>query len=266
MHHAVAGRRPGEMPFVQPLRHQNHAAAVPRQELHSVGTYGADNKHVTTIGALAQRFAHQCRQRVHRLAKVYRLGRQHHLEVGPQRYHRAPLSTDSTVQSIAASTSPSTRMRAPLTWISTTPQALVGGAVIFNGLACAAAETWLLSAPIWIGKKLGALPAIGVIWRRQTVSSPRETPLRRATSEMFVPSSKLSATIRAFSSPVHRRRRRSPVISSTRRYPPSSCLASSMAFAIAHLQRSAYARLYRRRFTRGLGAALTPVTMHQTAA
>ena len=42
--------------------------------------------------------------------------------------------------------------------------------------------------------------------------------------------------------------------------PPSSCLASSMAFAIAHLQRSAYARLYCRRFTRGLDAALMPVT------
>jgi hypothetical protein len=32
---------------------------------------------------------------------------------------------------------------------------------------------------------------------------------------------------------LHRRRRRFPVITSTRRYAPSSCLASSMAFAIA---------------------------------
>jgi hypothetical protein len=36
-------------------------------------------------------------------------------------------------------------------------------------------------------------------------SGPRETPLRRATSEMFALSSKLSATIWAFSLPVHRR-------------------------------------------------------------
>src|SRR5438477_469355 len=58
---------------------------------------------------------------------------------------------------------------------------------------------------------------------------------------MLASSSKLSATIRAFSFAVHRRRRRRPVITSTRRYPPSSCLASSMAFAIDHLQRSAHA-------------------------
>src|SRR6516165_1197466 len=216
MHHPVADRRPGEMPFVQPLRYKHHAAAVPRQKLHSVGTFGAENEDSPVIRTRVERFAHQRRQRVHRLAKVDRLGRQHHFEVWPQRYHRSPLSTDRTVQSVAASTSPSTRMRAPLTSISTTPQALVAGAVTFKGL-CAHAEGWPLSAPIWIGTKLGALPAIAVIWRRHTVSSPRETPLRRATSEMFVPSSKLSATIRAFSSPVHRRRRRSPVITSTRR-------------------------------------------------
>lgn len=65
------------------------------------------------------------------------------------------------------------------------------------------------------------------------VSSPRATPYRRATSDMFALSSKLSATICAFSPPVHRRRRRFPVIDSTRRYAPSSCVASSMAFAIA---------------------------------
>ena len=45
-------------------------------------------------------------------------------------------------------------------------------------------------------------------------SSPRAAPLRRAASEMFAPSSKLFATIRAFSSPVHRRRRRCLVITS----------------------------------------------------
>src|SRR6516165_2693880 len=217
MHHTVTDRRPGEMPFVQPLRYKHHAAAVPRQKLHSVGTFGAENEDSAVIRTRVERFAHQRRQRMYRLAKVDRLGRQHHLEVGPQRYHRSALSTDSTVQSIAVSTSPSTRMRAPLTSISTTPLALIGGAAIFKGLAGADAAPSPLSAPIWIGTKLGALPAIAVTWPRHTVSSPRETPWRRATSEMFAPSSKLSATIRAFSSPGHRRRRRSPVITSTRR-------------------------------------------------
>nr|WP_245322232.1 hypothetical protein [Bradyrhizobium sp. LTSPM299] len=40
---------------------------------------------------------------------------------------------------------------------------------------------------------------------------------------------------RAISSAVQRRRRRSPVINSIRRYEPPSCLASSMAFAIDSL-------------------------------
>jgi hypothetical protein len=71
--------------------------------------------------------------------------------------------------------------------------------------------------------KLGALPRAGVAdWRRQAVSSPRATPLRRATSEMLASSSiivagdHLDPTIRVYESP--------------------SCLTSSMAFAIAHLQ------------------------------
>src|SRR5436190_9618166 len=77
---------------------------------------------------------------------------------------------------------------------------------------------------------------------------------------MLAPSSKLSATIRAFSSTVHRRRRRCPVITSIRRYEPSSCLPSGMPFAIAHLLRSAHAELYRRRTARCPGGGLLPVT------
>src|SRR5436190_19715308 len=78
---------------------------------------------------------------------------------------------------------------------------------------------------------------------------------------MLAPSSKLSATIRAFSSTVHRRRRRCPVITSIRRYEPSSCLPSGMPFAIAHLLRSAHAELYRRRTARCPGGGLLPVTI-----
>ena len=131
-------------------------------------------------------------------------------------------------------------MRAPPISISTTPQALAGGVAISNGLVCAdemrsdsPAVPPPLSAPIWIGTKLGALPATAAATcRRQTVSSPPAAPLRRATSEMLTSVSKLSATIRAFSSAVYHRRPRCPVITSMRRYESPSCLASSMAFAI----------------------------------
>jgi hypothetical protein len=62
---------------------------------------------------------------------------------------------------------------------------------------------------------------------------PRRHSVPPRDLNMFAPFSKLSATIRALSSAIDRRRRRFPVINSTRRYAPSSCLASSVAFAVA---------------------------------
>jgi hypothetical protein len=121
----------------------------------------------------------------------------------------------------------------------------------------------LSSASNWTGTKFGSLQRAAVAnWRRQAVSSPRATPWRRTTSEMLVFVSKLSVTIRVFSSAVHRRRRRRPVITSIRRYESPSCLASGMAFAIAHLQRSAHASLYRRRILQWRGGDLMPVTFN----
>jgi hypothetical protein len=52
--------------------------------------------------------------------------------------------------------------------------------------------------------------------RRHTVSRPRLTPLRRATSEMFASGSSLAATIRALSLSLQLRRWRVPVIISIR--------------------------------------------------
>jgi hypothetical protein len=51
-------------------------------------------------------------------------------------------------QSVANSTPGPTRIRASLTSISITPQALIGGAMSFIGLAGASAVPSLLSAPI----------------------------------------------------------------------------------------------------------------------
>jgi hypothetical protein len=99
-----------------------------------------------------------------------------------------------------------------------------GGDAIPTGLASAGrqqpgspAVPEPLSPPILTGTKLTTLTptAAAILWRH-IVSSPGTAPFGRATSEMFAPSSKLSATLRAFSSAVHRRRRR-PVITSIRR-------------------------------------------------
>src|SRR5260370_32696882 len=46
----VAHRWPGKAAFLKPLRHQNHAAAVPLQELHAVRPFRPENKNIAAIG------------------------------------------------------------------------------------------------------------------------------------------------------------------------------------------------------------------------
>src|SRR5215472_13512645 len=45
----VTDRWPGEPPLLQPLRHQHHAAAIPRQQLHSVRALRAKNEHIASV-------------------------------------------------------------------------------------------------------------------------------------------------------------------------------------------------------------------------
>src|SRR6516162_8307316 len=232
MNDTVADRRPGKPTLLQPLRDQHHAAAVPRQQLDPVRTLRAENKHVAAVWVGAQCFGDQRRKGMNRFPEVDRLRGHQNLQVGAKRDHEPPLTAANTVASAAASTPCSTQIRAPQTSISIRPSHPPATAAFSGGLALTTGAG--PAASIRTGTNLGALtPAACATWRRHTVNNPRTTPCRRATSDMFAPSSKLSATIPAFSSAVHRRRRRCPVISSTRRYAPSSCLASSMAFAIA---------------------------------
>jgi hypothetical protein len=53
-------------------------------------------------------------------------------------------------------------------------------------------------------------------WRRQVNTRLAEIPCRRATSETFAPGASVSSTMRALSSPDHRRRRSTPLRTSTR--------------------------------------------------
>src|SRR3982074_2581245 len=212
-------------PLVQQLRHQQQSAAIPRQERLALRALAAAREYVAAIRVRAQCFAHQRRQRVHRFAKIDRVCRHHELEVSPQCDYAPPRSADSTVESVVASTPGSTQMRAPLTSISISPRNWPGGETISRGIVFEDATrpgppavAKQPSEAIRTGTKPGALaPAAAANLCRHTVSSPRATPLRRATSEMLAPCSKLSATIRAFSCAVHRRRWRCPVITSIRR-------------------------------------------------
>jgi hypothetical protein len=121
------------------------------------------------------------------------------LEVGERR-SLPPLTADNTVESVAASTLSPTRIctRKPLSRSGQRHRRPAD--IISVRFACAfrltALDTW-----------------------RPAARAPLHLVARSR------PSSKPSATIRAFSSAVHRRRRRCPVTSSTRRYAPSCCPA-----------------------------------------
>src|SRR6516164_8660011 len=69
MNNAVTDRRPGEPTLLKPLRHQHHAAAVPRQEFDSIRSLRAENKYVAPVWIGLERFAHQRRQCVDAFAK-----------------------------------------------------------------------------------------------------------------------------------------------------------------------------------------------------
>src|ERR1700758_3713164 len=88
INNAIMDRRPGEPTFLQPLRHQHHAAAIPRQQLHSVRALRAENKHIAPVWIASKHLAHQCRQGVDRLPEIYWLGRYPDLELGATRDHR----------------------------------------------------------------------------------------------------------------------------------------------------------------------------------
>ena len=121
-------------------------------------------------------------------------------------------------RSAVASTGPAKRTRTPPLSISSVPGRVEVSAsaatlrgVSARSLSLSAAAT---SPSTRSGTKTGASP---IALRRQVCNSPRLTPNRRATSATLAPDRVLSATIAAFSSIVHRRRRTVPVISSIRR-------------------------------------------------
>src|ERR1700733_5717787 len=90
-------------------------------------------------------------------------------------------------------------------------------------------------ASLTIGMKLGVPGTLGKSWRiarRQPKTCCEQICQRRATSDTRAPGTRVSATIRAFSSADQRRRRPGPVRTSTRRYSPfASSLTSNIRIA-----------------------------------
>jgi hypothetical protein len=103
-------------------------------------------------------------------------------------------------------------------------------------------------ASVVIGTKSGAaapvvlIATVVVFWhaaRRQPNTCCEQTCQRRATSDTRAPGTRLSSTIRAFSSADQRRRRPGPTSTSTRRYSPfASSLTSNITIARCPLPRA----------------------------
>jgi len=128
-------------------------------------------------------------------------------------------SADSTVESVVGSTPGSTRMRAPahLDLDRTAKQPWWRGHLLRSRL-CHGNAAWLAcrhGAALRRDPhrhKAGRADACRCQLLSPHCEQPTNNAIATATSEILTPSSKLSATIRAFSSAVQRRRRRCPVI------------------------------------------------------
>ena len=128
------------------------------------------------------------------------------------------------------------------------------------------AARWTIAvgmASLTIGTKPGVVVApttLGQSWRiarRQPKTCCEQTCHRRATSDTRAPGTKVSATIRAFSSADQRRRRPGPVKNSTRRYSPfASSLTSNIRIARSPVSQ-AYQALPARSLKKGGRAPLT---------
>ena len=198
-------------PVLKPFCRQNQSRAVENEELQTTRSLRAEHENVPAVWLAAQSFRHQCDQAMYAFTEVDRLCRDEHPDIRAERYHRVDLTAASTRSSVAASTPTGTLTVAPaiVTSIRSARPATTRGGSIASGRASTASSSLSCTN---CGSSLDESRAL----RRHTVSNPRLTPLRRATSDTFTPGAALSARIRAFSSSLQSRRRRRPVISSTR--------------------------------------------------
>ena len=203
-------------PVFQTLGCEDHVRCHPRQKLHPVGALRAE--HVDHAGERirAHRVAHQRGQSLRALAEVDRLCGHHH----PHRAGRPDLRQPSAPGSPPRS-EPRSRPARCGPW-RLRSQLRCCDSRVAHAARSPSRQTPTLAGPhsaqpartaVWSGRRPHSLPS-------QT--PPREqlrgvSPCRRATALIEVPGPSLSATMAAFSSSDHVRRRPAPVNSSMRR-------------------------------------------------
>src|SRR5262245_8895231 len=142
-----------------------------------------------------QRLLHQQRQSIKTLAHVGVPGRQPHPRParGRDRHRRAAASAAITADTVAGSTAPVIRTRAPpANSISTAPAVATGG----TGAGAIVTAANVNSPPARLHRS-----------RRQRYNWLVWIPAARATSDAIAPGSSEAATILSFSARDHRRRR-----------------------------------------------------------
>src|SRR5262249_56377363 len=114
-------------------------------------------------------------------AKVNRLRRDEYTDHWTERDHRVDLTAANTRSNVAASRAMGTRTVAPAIITSIRSAGPTRTCALSIAFGCASTAASSLTCTN-CGDALDASRA----WRRHTLSSPRLTPLRRATSEMLV--------------------------------------------------------------------------------
>src|SRR5258705_5788597 len=169
-HRARRCSGPDELTTLQTFGIERHAKTVVPENLDQLAVLAAEHVEVAAMRVALQRFLHQQRQRVHAATHVGVAGRQPNAHPRGKRDHcRCPhQSAPIAAVSVAGSTAPAIRIRAPLdTSISIVPEAtrLAGPA---SGATCT-------------GAKLvdGCVPN----WRRQPYSWLACIPASRASTD-----------------------------------------------------------------------------------
>src|SRR6185437_10508689 len=235
-------------------------AGIPDQDLDAVAALAAIDDDRAGERVFAQHLLRQRGKSVCALTEIDWLRGQQDAGAGGNIDHgrdaEARTARNTAVNRATSSTLETTRTTAPASLTSIT------GAADAAACGTGAAGT----ASLTIGTKSGvtgfAVLASMVVmsWRaarRQPKTCCEQTCQRRATSDTRAPGTRVSSTIRAFSSADQRRRRPGPVRISTRRYSPfASSLTSNIRIARSPLPQ-AYQALRQSPLNKGIRGPLT---------
>jgi len=122
--------RPDESAFLQSLGKQAHALTIPPQQLDDVAALSSKHKDVAREGILRERALHQRGQTIKAAAHVRQTRGQPHACSRRQTDHATSRRVCSTQRTLASSTAPHRRTRAPPNSISMTPTGVARAAAL----------------------------------------------------------------------------------------------------------------------------------------